>query len=128
MIFKKVRVGVKGDKKLEEMYNRRRYLRSKDDEESEKELTKLEEDLADRYADTMYANIKDELKVMNGDEGRYNPGNLWKLKKKLSSQQRNPPTAMHSVNGKLNTDNKDITDEAVKHFRTVFETKPFDPE
>ena len=60
------------------MYNRRRYLRTKDDNESIKELEKLEDDLADKYSESMYKKIKEELKVMIGDEGVYNPGHLWK--------------------------------------------------
>ena len=51
------------------MYDRRRYLRSKDDHESQEELDRLEEDLSDRYSESMYNKIKDEIKVMNGDEG-----------------------------------------------------------
>ena len=124
--FKKVRVGVKGDKKLEEMYDRRRYLRSKDDDESQEELDRLEEDLADRYSESMYNKIKDEIKVMNGDEGGYNPGHLWNLKKKLSPQQCDPPTAMYDGKGNILTEDIDIRNEAVKHFKTVFETKPID--
>ena len=40
------------------MYNRRRYLRTKDDNESIKELEKLEDDLADKYSESMYKKIK----------------------------------------------------------------------
>ena len=58
--FKTVRVGFKGDTKLEKMYKRIHYLRSKNYEESEKELNKLEEDLAGIYAQSMYVKIKDE--------------------------------------------------------------------
>jgi hypothetical protein len=74
----------------------------------------------------MYNKIKDEIKVMNGDEGGYNPGHLWKLKKKLSPQQRDPPTAMYDGKGNILTEDIDIRNEAVKHFKTVFETKPID--
>ena len=45
------------------------------------------------------------------------------VKQKLSPQQRDPPTAMHDMNSKLLTVDKDIRDEAVKHFQTGFETK-----
>ena len=38
---------------------------------------------------------------MNGEEGGYNPGHLWKLKKELSPNQRDTPTAMKDINGKL---------------------------
>ena len=65
---------------------------------------------------------------MNGDEGGYNPGHLWKLSKKLSPQQRDPPTAMQDTKGKILPDDKDIINEAVKHFKTVFASKPIDSE
>ena len=126
--FKKVRVGVKGDKKPDEMYNRRRYLRTKDDNEIIKELEKLEDYLADKYSESMFKKIKEELKVMNGDEGGYNPGHLWKLRKKLSLQQFDPPTTMQDTKGKILWDDKDIINEAVRHFKTVFASKPTDSE
>ena len=40
--------------KLEDLYNKRRYLNSKDDEESEEALEIVEDELAERYGETMY--------------------------------------------------------------------------
>ena len=42
----------------------------------------------------MYKKINYELKAVKGDEGGYNPGHLWKLKKKLLPSQSEPPKAM----------------------------------
>ena len=56
-----------------------------------------------------------EIKVMNSDEGGYNPGHLWKLKKKLSPRYTEPPTAMRDSNGKLLTSEEDIKTETVRH-------------
>ena len=53
---------------------------------------------------------------MNGKDGGYNPGHLWMLKKKLSPQQRDPPTVMKDANGKLLTTTEDIVSETQKHY------------
>ena len=51
----------------------------------------------------MYKKIMGEGKVMSSEEGGYNPGHLWKLKKKLSPRHMDPTTAMRDGEGKLPT-------------------------
>ena len=93
--FKKVRIEEKGDPELENLFNKRRFLRTKYDEASKDELEKLKDDLAEKYSESNYKKIKDEVRAMSGEEGGYNPGHLWKLKKKLVPLQSDPPTAMN---------------------------------
>ena len=124
--FKKVKIVVKGDSMLERLYEKRRQLRNKSDDASKEELEIVEEELATKYSESMYNKIKNELKAVKGDEGGYNPGHLWKLKKKLSPKQSEPPSSMKDSEGNLLTNLKDIKAEAVKHYKRVFEDKPID--
>ena len=106
--FKKVKISEKYDHKLEELYDKRRYLRTKDDGESNLELEAVEKELADRYSDKMFKTIEDELKAVKGEDGGYNPGHLLKLKKKLSPGQNDLPTAMKDEDGNLLTSEEKI--------------------
>ena len=65
--------------------------------------------------------IMGELRDMGScEDGGYNSGKLWQLKKKLSPRFTQPPTAMMNSEGHLLTNNDDITKEAVKHYKNVF--------
>ena len=85
------------------MYNQRRILRTKTDNDSKKKLEKIEEELADKFAEENYKIIKEEIKDMECDEGGINAGKLWKLKKKLSPKKQDVPTAMLDQHGNLVT-------------------------
>ena len=76
----------------------------------------------------MYHKIKDEIKVMNNEEGGYNPGHLWKLKQKLSPRHSEPITAMKDANGNLLTSEEDIKAETLKHYKIVFTNNNIDNE
>ena len=60
------------------------------------ELEALEDVLAATYSESMAKKIRDELKEVNWEDGGFNPGKFWKLEKKLSPKQRDPP---HSNEG-----------------------------
>ena len=61
---------------------------------SKKELEEVEIELAEKYSDKMYNKIKEELAHIDSEDGVFNSGRLWKLKKKLSPKPHDPPTAM----------------------------------
>ena len=127
--FKKVKITNKVDTEMEKLYNERRLLKSKTDPHSKKELDKIEEKLATKYSDKMCKIILGEVKDSNdSEEGGFNTGSLWKIKKKLSPRPVEPPTAMKSKDGKLLTDKDDILNEAVKHYKEVFRNKPINKE
>ena len=65
---KKVKIETSVGHKLVELYDKRWYLRTKDDEESLMDLQALEEELVKKYADKMYKKVKAEVKVMNNEE------------------------------------------------------------
>ena len=55
-----------------------------------------------------------QVEGMEDSEDRgFNPGKLWKLKKKLSPKLGEPPTAMLDTKGKLLTSEEDIKAEAI---------------
>ena len=54
----------------------------------------------------MYDEIKCEIDKIKGESG-WNPGYLWKIKKKISPRSFDPPTAMKTEKG-LTTDKKEI--------------------
>ena len=119
--FKKVRIVEKEDKKLEALYNKRRILRSNNDEASQIKLEEVEKELCEKYSEVMCNKIMGELKDMgNCEEGGYNSGKLWQSKKELSPRFVQPPSAMMNSEGQLLTNNEDITKEAVKHYKNVF--------
>ena len=74
----------------------------------------------------MAKKIKDELKEVNWEDGGFNPGKFWKLEKKLSPRQSDPPTAMKDLEGNILTSDKEIIAEAARHYRSVFEETTID--
>ena len=99
--FKKVKITNKPDKVLESLYNKRRILRSQTSETSKLELAKVDEELADKYSEKMFKQIKDELEDKESEDGGFNSGKLWKLNKKLSLNNADPPTAIKDPKGNL---------------------------
>ena len=57
------------------------------------------------------------------EEGGFNAGRLWKLKKKLSPKVSDPPTAMMNTLGKLITSEEENRAEATKHYKNVFKER-----
>ena len=80
--FKKVKISNKPDKILNNLFEKQRILRSQKTPASKVELDILEKELADRYSEKMYQNIKHEISDMDNENGGFNPGKLWKFKKR----------------------------------------------
>ena len=64
-----------------------------------------------------YEKIKEEIEGIKCEEGGFNSGKLWKLKKKLFPQSRDPPTAMLDQDGNLVTDSSQIQNIALETYR-----------
>ena len=92
--FNKIRITDRPNKKLEELFNRRKVLRAKSDERSKSELEKVEGELAMICAKENKELIEKELEGIDCEEGGTHSGRLWKLRKKLFPKSREPPTAM----------------------------------
>ena len=127
--FKKVKILQKPDDILEKLYSKRRILRMKQDQSSKDELEKVENELAEKYSENMYKKIMDGVSGFgDSEEGGFNSGQVWKLKKRLSPRPDNTPSAMHNSEGKLLTQPDDILNEAVNHYKNVFKERQIVPE
>ena len=56
--------------------------------------------------------MKEVQGLEEAEDGGFNSGKLWKLKKKLSPKSNEPPTAMEDSEGKLLTNDQDILEKA----------------
>lgn len=124
--FKKVKITNNPDVVLEKLYDKRRVLRSQTSEKSKAELAKVDAELAEKYSEKMYRHIKEEIEGIDSEDGGFNSGKLWKLKKKLSPNSNDPPTAMKDSGGKLLTTDEEVKKEAMKHYQQVFQDKPME--
>ena len=123
--FKKIRITENNDSDdIIKLFDKRRKLRTKTDEISIKELKIVEENLAEKCAETNYKHIKEELKDIECDEGGFNVGKLWKLKKKLCPYKKDPPTAMLDSCGNLVTSAEGIKKITLEHFKNVLGNRP----
>ena len=119
---KKVKIVEKVDQQLEALYNKRRLLRTLTDDKSVEELEEVENELSEKYSEVMCKKILGEIKdIGDSADGGFSSAKLWKLKKKISPRLSEPPSAMKNAEGKLLTSDKDILNEAVKHYKKVFE-------
>ena len=85
---------------------------------------KVEEELVEKYADTIHDKIKEEIAGIKCEEGGINSGHLWRLKNKLSSKFRDPPTPMKDDEGNLETNVDKVKELAVNNFKNVLENRP----
>ena len=82
--------------------------------------------MEEKYSEEMYSKIKEELKGINYEEGGWNAGYLWKLRRKISPRPQDPPTAMENNEGVLLTDPNEIQKEAIRYYQKLFEDLPMD--
>jgi hypothetical protein len=116
--FKKVRIKQsKRNKTIENLFNKRRILRTKEDETSIEELSRVEEELAEMCAEDNKKLIEGACAGLASDEGGINSGKLWKLKKRLRGLIQEPPTAMLDDKGNLVTTNSAIEELTLKMYK-----------
>ena len=68
----------------------------------------MEEQPAEKCAESNYLKIKEKLKHIESDEGGFNMGKLWKLRKNLCPFQTDPKTAMLDPHGNIITSGKNL--------------------
>ena len=66
-------------------------------------------------SEDLYNIVKEEVKVVESDEGGFNSGHLWKIKNKLRPKNKMVPTAMMNKEGKIVTSSGDIKKATMKH-------------
>ena len=122
--FQKVKVVDKPNADLERLFNKRTVLRTKTDNASKKELETVENELSSKYSKVMFKKIMKEVTGLeDSEDGGFNTGRLWKLKKKISTKVSEPSTAMRDTNGKLITSKEEVKAESVKHYKNVFKER-----
>ena len=126
--FKKIKITQFSNNDILDLFDKRRVLRTKTDDESKIELIKIENELAERCAEDNYKKIKDALKDIECDEGGFHPGKLWKLKKKLCPYKTNTPTAMKDPNGNLITGENNLNKHTIDHYKNVLRNREMNPD
>ena len=122
--FRKIKVKDKPNGELNELFSKRKHLRSKDDDESKAELKKVEDQLADMCAEENKRKILDEISGIECEKGGVHSGKLWKLRKKLFPKSRDPPTAMMDEEGNLITCKKKIEDLTLDTYKKRLANRP----
>ena len=121
--FNKIRIKDIPNKDIARLFDKRRALRTKEDNKSKEELKYVEEELADKCAEANFIKIREEIKNISCDDGGFNAGKFWKLKKKLNPRAQDPPTAMLDEDGNLVTSAKGVENISVKHYSKVLENR-----
>ena len=107
------------------MHKRWKTLKNKNDEKSKEELKTIENELVDKYAENYFKKINEHVGNINCLDGNMNSGSLWKLKKHLFPQSRDPPTAMQDPkSGNLLTNEENIKEAAMYTYKKRLENKP----
>ena len=127
--FKKIRItDHKEGNEISELFDKRRCLRKNSDEKSKKELEKVEEELSEKCAEKNYKVVQDELRGIEDDVNGFNAAKLWKLKKKLSPQTREPPVSMCDESGNRITSSANLKTHTMKHYKKVLSNRPIKEE
>ena len=127
--FDKIRVkGPRIDKVLEELFDKRRQLKTNHDESSAKELEEVEELLAERCAEQNLKIVKEACEELTCEDGGVNVNKMWKMKKKLKGVYCEPPAAMMDEHGNVVTDSKGIENIVIKKYEERLKPLPIKPE
>ena len=76
----------RNDEEMENLFKRRRELRNKQGEQSRVELEKVEEAMANKFAEENINKINEEIAGIDSQVGGKSSGSLWILRKKLSTE------------------------------------------
>ena len=121
--FRKIRLTEKKDEQLDILFKKRNELRAKNDEKHKDELKDVEEQLANKCAEDNYMKIKEEIKGIKCEEGGFNSGKLWRLRKKLFPRSRDPPTQIFDQDGNIITNPEKIQDLALDMYKKRLENR-----
>ena len=107
--FQKVRIKEKSNTETDKLYKKWREIKHNTDVKSMKELTEIEELLADK-ANENYNMVEKLVSALDGEEGGFRAEKLWKLKKKLFPKSKDPPMAMVDKDGNLQTEAEKVNE------------------
>ena len=109
------RVTTKTNNDTDRLYNRMRFLKGKEDNESKTELEAVKKAIAE-IAENTFNKLKQQLEKIKLDDNMINAHEIWKLRKKMSPKNRDPPTAMTDKKGNLLTSDEAIQNRALEAY------------
>ena len=115
MNFRKIRTSTREKPTCTELFDKMRSLKGKDDPKNKKELEKVKAEIAEASKRNLEI-IKEEISKMKPNKGGMDHNKIWKLKKRLCPNSRDPPSAMLDSKGNLLTSNKAIEERALEVF------------
>ena len=122
--FKVIRIKHKKEKELDDLFHKWNKLKNKTNNEDITECKKVEEILATKYAEEYFGRIKQATETIDSSEGGFNSGKLWKLKRDLFPQDRDPPTSMIDKEGILQTDPVKILEATTDAYSHRLRSRP----
>ena len=109
--FRKIRIKqTKHNKDMEELFKKRRILRTKTDRVSQLALEQVEDKLSEMCSEDNLKIIQKACAGLSCENGGINASKLWQLKKKLRGIYNEPPTAMLDSHGNLVTSSNGLED------------------
>ena len=123
--FRKVRVTEKTDQEKDELFLKWKDLKKNTDNTNKEELEKVENELADKYAEEYFEKIKEKTEGIDCEDGGLSSGSLWNFKKDIFPKCTDPPTAMKDpLSGNLLTTDEKIQEAAVNVYKKRLENRP----
>ena len=126
MAFKKNRVNHDKAKEEDILYDKRRELKGKEDDESKTELENVNKAIAEANTKN-FEKLKDELSKLKKVDGKINSKELWKLKKAMCPKMKCAPSAMNDSKGNLLTSEKAIKNRALEVYAERLEGNQIEP-
>ena len=121
--FKKIRIkGTKRNLHLEQLFERRRILRTKTDEISMASLKDVDKELSELCAKENMETINEACKGLSCETGGVNGKKMWQLKKKLRGIVSEPPAAMIDEKGNIVTSNAALENLILKQYEERLKT------
>ena len=92
-----------------------RFIKEKEDNESKTELEAVKKAIAE-IAENTLNKLKQQLEKIKLDDNMINAHEIWKLRKKMSPKNRDPPTAMTDKKGNLLKSDEAIQTRALEAY------------
>ena len=74
-------------------------------------------------SEDLYRIVREEVSKINNENGGFNSGHLWQVKKKLSGKFYNPPIAVSDQEGNLAISKEEIEKATINHYKKVLENR-----
>ena len=123
--FKKIKIKERKDEEKDALFKTWRKLKKESNNNNKGDLRRIEQTIADKYAEEYFNKIKERVGNVDSLDGGLKSESLWNLKKELFPQTRDPPTAMIDPrNGNLLTNEENILDAALYTYKKRLDNKP----